>query len=411
MGHFHLGQDYPRLGASKGRAAHIYSDNLDKECPLVTQKSLLSRASNRFVPPVHSARGTRQQCPRGHHKHRFTGSFPRRFPRSRRRGRAITAGRCCIVHRSRATLRRPRRTLTHSLPGRDPGRGGRPTPPCQPMGRRGVGGDDMGHRRRRHGSAFGLSGMEVERESALGVVARFPGSGGGRTLLIDGHTDVVPPGDIGAWTGDPSFRAPCSATAATPSWPRRLRHESWTRRRMGSTPGCSPIGRAVARDVLLCPVSGEEDGGLGTYAALEHLVGTPIAGCIVPEPTNLDLVPANAGTLTFRLTVNGAAIHASRRSEGVSAVEKFVPVLAALSHLEAVRNASVDELMQRWPVAYPLSIGTVHAGDWASTVPDLLVAGKPARRRPGRVGGQRSRRTRSSRRRCVSFGCVVARAP
>ena len=46
-------------------------------------------------------------------------------------------------------------------------------------------------------------GMEVERESALGVVARFPGSGGGRTLLIDGHTDVVPPGDIGAWTGDP----------------------------------------------------------------------------------------------------------------------------------------------------------------------------------------------------------------
>ena len=45
--------------------------------------------------------------------------------------------------------------------------------------------------------------MEVERESALGVVARFPGSGGGRTLLFDGHTDVVPPGDIGAWTGDP----------------------------------------------------------------------------------------------------------------------------------------------------------------------------------------------------------------
>jgi acetylornithine deacetylase len=30
--------------------------------------------------------------------------------------------------------------------------------------------------------------------------------------------------------------------------------------------------------------------------------------------------------------------------------------------------------MQRWPVAYPLSVGTVHSGDWASTVPDLLVA-------------------------------------
>ena len=112
--------------------------------------------------------------------------------------------------------------------------------------------------------------------------------------------------------------------------------------------------------------------GPGHVRGLEHLSGTPIAGCIVPEPTDLDLVPANAGTLTFRLTVNGAAIHASRRS-GVNAVG-VCPGSPALSHLESVRNASVDELMQRWPVAYPLSIGTVHAGDWASTVPDLLVA-------------------------------------
>ncbi|MED6330605.1 MAG: M20/M25/M40 family metallo-hydrolase, partial [Actinomycetota bacterium] len=170
-------------------------------------------------------------------------------------------------------------------------------------------------------------GMEVERESALGVVARFPGSGGGRTLLIDGHTDVVPPGDIGAWTGDPFIprtvqrdgrdaivaRGACDMKAGLVA--------AWEALRAVRRSGVQLRG-----DVLLCPVSGEEDGGLGTYAALEHLVGTPIAGCIVPEPTNLDLVPANAGALTFRLTVNGAAIHASRRSEGVSAVEKFVPV-------------------------------------------------------------------------------------
>jgi acetylornithine deacetylase len=125
---------------------------------------------------------------------------------------------------------------------------------------------------------------------------------------------------------------------------------------------------------LLCPVSGEEDGGLGTYAALEQLAATPIDACVIPEPTDLDLVPANGGALTFRLRVPGAAIHASRRSEGVSSIEKFVPVLRALSELEAIRNAHVDPLMKRWPIAYPLSIGTVHAGDWASTVPDLLIA-------------------------------------
>jgi acetylornithine deacetylase len=60
-------------------------------------------------------------------------------------------------------------------------------------------------------------------------------------------------------------------------------------------------------------------------------------------------------------------------------VEKLVPVLAALQRLEAARNTDVDALMAGWPLAYPLSIGRVSAGDWASSVPDLLVA-------EGRVG-------------------------
>ncbi|MEY3733518.1 MAG: hypothetical protein RL347_877, partial [Actinomycetota bacterium] len=46
-------------------------------------------------------------------------------------------------------------------------------------------------------------GMEVERSSARGVIARIPGTGHGPTLLLLGHTDVVPPGDLGAWSSDP----------------------------------------------------------------------------------------------------------------------------------------------------------------------------------------------------------------
>ncbi len=218
-------------------------------------------------------------------------------------------------------------------------------------------------------------GMEVDRQRALGVLARLAGTGDGRTLLIDGHTDVVPPGDIHAWSGDPFTprtaeidgrsvviaRGACDMKAGLVA--------AWEAVRMVRASGVSLRG-----DVLLCPVSGEEDGGLGTYAALEQLAATPIDACVIPEPTDLDLVPANGGALTFRLRVPGAAIHASRRSEGVSSIEKFVPVLRALSELEAIRNAHVDPLMKRWPIAYPLSIGTVHAGDWASTVPDLLIA-------------------------------------
>jgi acetylornithine deacetylase len=221
-------------------------------------------------------------------------------------------------------------------------------------------------------------GMEVERTSALGVSALRRGSGGGRTLMLNGHTDVVPPGDIAAWSGDPFV-------------PRRVTIED--RECIVGRGACDMKGGLVAAwealriidrsgvnlrgDVVLCPVSGEEDGGLGTFAALDQLLthdGMRIDACIVPEPTDLDLVPANGGALTFRLRVQGAAIHASRRAEGVSAIEKFIPILTALSELESSRNADVDPLMKRWPIAYPLSIGTVHAGDWASTVPDLLIA-------------------------------------
>jgi acetylornithine deacetylase len=72
--------------------------------------------------------------------------------------------------------------------------------------------------------------------------------------------------------------------------------------------------------------------------------------------------------------VRGHATHASRRTEGVSAIEKFWPVWEALSALEARRHERVDPLASRWPLAHPLSIGTIRAGDWASSVPDLLVA-------------------------------------
>lgn len=212
-------------------------------------------------------------------------------------------------------------------------------------------------------------GMEVERAAAAGVTARWPGVGDGPTLLLLGHTDVVPPGDLGAWSGDPFLprrsdgrligRGSCDMKAGmAAAWyaVRALQHS----------------GIRLRGDIVLAAVCGEEDGGLGTYALLDR--GMRADACIVPEPTNLDLVPANGGALTFRLRVRGAATHASRRTEGISAIEKFLPVFAALGGLEQRRNADVDPLMARWSIAYPLSIGTVHSGDWASTVPDLLVA-------------------------------------
>ena len=212
-------------------------------------------------------------------------------------------------------------------------------------------------------------GMEVERTQARGVLARWPGTGDGPTLLLLGHTDVVPPGDRAAWSTDPFTpridgdrligRGSCDMKAGTAAMWFAVR-------------ALRDAGVRLRGDILLAAVSGEEDGGLGTFALLER--GVRADACIIPEPTSLDIIPANGGALTFRLRVRGLATHASRRTEGVSAITTFVPVLEELQRLEARRNAQVDPLMRRWPLAYPLSIGIVRSGDWASTVPDLLVA-------------------------------------
>ena len=95
----------------------------------------------------------------------------------------------------------------------------------------------------------------------------------------------------------------------------------------------------------------------------------------------------------FRLVVHGLSAHGCVREEGVSAVEKFIPLLAALRRLEAERcgvagdpdkgahgySASVagdpqSPLFAGYRLPWPIEVGTVHAGDWASSVPDTLVA-------------------------------------
>ena len=213
-------------------------------------------------------------------------------------------------------------------------------------------------------------GVEVHRDEAWGLVGRLTGSGDGATLMLNGHVDVVPIGDPAAWSsldpfsgrvvdGELHGRGACDMKAGVVA-------------AMAAVTAVRRAGVPLRGDLLLACVPGEEDGGLGTYATLRR--GWTADACVIPEPTGLDLLTANAGALTFRLRVPGRATHASRRTEGVSAVEKLVPLLAALQRLEDRRNRDVDPLMTRWSVAYPLSIGRVQAGDWASSVPDLLVA-------------------------------------
>ncbi|MFD5396744.1 ArgE/DapE family deacylase [Streptomyces sp. NPDC127097] len=215
----------------------------------------------------------------------------------------------------------------------------------------------------------GFPGTEAPREEAWGLAASTPGGDDGPTMILQGHVDVVPPGDLQKWDGDPFVprvvgdvvhgRGACDMKAGLVANLAAL-----TAIRAS---GARLRGRVAAHFVV-----GEEDGGLGAFATLQR--GHTGDACIITEPTGGTLVTANAGALTFRIEVPGQATHASTRDAGVSAIDAYLPLHQALDRLEARRNTATDPLMTEYTTPYALSIGTLRAGDWASSVPDRLVA-------------------------------------
>jgi acetylornithine deacetylase len=213
-------------------------------------------------------------------------------------------------------------------------------------------------------------GQEVERTEAWGVVGTLPGAeGGSPALVVCGHTDVVPPGDPALWNGDPfvprraggavAGRGACDMKAGVAAT-------------LGAVAALRAAGVGLVRPVAVHSVVGEEDGGLGAWATLAR--GHRGDACVIPEPTAGGIVTATAGALTFRLEVAGRAAHGATRDQGASAVELFEQLHADLRAFEAGRQAGTDpgRFGTRYP--YGLSIGRLEAGDWASSVPDRLVA-------------------------------------
>lgn len=209
---------------------------------------------------------------------------------------------------------------------------------------------------------------DVERHEGLGVVGST-GRGRGRTLILNGHIDVVPAGERERWTYPPFALTRrgerlfgrgvvdmkgglCCALEAA----RALRDA-----------GVEPDGALQIQSVI-----GEEDGGSGMLATIER--GHTGDGAIVVEPTQFVVAPAQAGALSFRLTVPGLAAHGALRDEGVDPVEKFIPLFQRLRALEAERNRDVaDPLFADEQLPYALTMGRLRAGIWPSTVAESLV--------------------------------------
>ena len=192
-------------------------------------------------------------------------------------------------------------------------------------------------------------------------------SGGGRSLILNGHIDVVPSTPEHHWTHDPwggdvvdgrmygrGAADMKSGVAAMIYAVRALRD----------------AGVELSGDVSLETVIEEECTGNGTLAARAR--GYEADAAIIPEPLGQTALEAQVGVMWARVTVRGKGAHAERASESINAILKAYPLMSAVKELEERVNNPEERIPQFQGSPHPLNynIGIVQGGDWTSSVPE-----------------------------------------
>ncbi|HEU4448991.1 MAG TPA: M20/M25/M40 family metallo-hydrolase [Gaiellaceae bacterium] len=207
------------------------------------------------------------------------------------------------------------------------------------------------------------SGIPLVSYEGRRCLAGTLGGGPGRSLLLNGHVDVVSEEPAERWTKPPYGaetdggrlygRGSCDMKGGIAAMLLGVE----AARAVGRLPG----------GVVYQSVIEEECGGNGALAAC--LDGPPADGVVIAEPTNggLDLVAV--GVIWARITVEADARHASSTDEGSHPLETAFDVVESLRALEAELNAAPEPEFAGVNRPYLLNVGALHAGDWPSTTP------------------------------------------
>lgn len=197
------------------------------------------------------------------------------------------------------------------------------------------------------------------RRCLVGTLA----GGTGRSLLLNGHVDVVTEAPAERWT-KPPFGAEVEGG--------RLYGRGACDMKGGIAAMLLGIEAALAEGplpgaVVYQSVIEEECGGNGALAAC--LEGPLADGVVIAEPTNGGFDVTAVGVIWARIIVEGSTRHASHTDEGTHPIETVLAVVEALHALEAELNANPEPEFAGVERPYLFNPGALHAGDWPSMTP------------------------------------------
>lgn len=188
----------------------------------------------------------------------------------------------------------------------------------------------------------------------------------GRSLVIQGHIDVVPEGPVEMWT-HPPYEA-----AIKDGW---LYGRGANDMKAGvscmvyAMDALRTAGFRPAADVHVQTVTEEESTGNGALATLVR--GYRGEACLIPEPTGHTITRTHTGTIWFRIKVRGVPVHVAVAQDGTNAIMSAYHLIQALvEHTKRLNEAAKSDSWYA-PVKDPIKFnpGIIRGGDWASSTP------------------------------------------
>lgn len=217
----------------------------------------------------------------------------------------------------------------------------------------------------------GFSPVLGPYEDAVNVVGSHRSrTNRGRSLILNGHIDVVPAGPLDMWD--------------SPPFEPRV-EGGWLYGRGGgdmkaglasnlfALDALAACGLAPGGDVFFQSVVEEECTGNGALACLAR--GYVADAALIPEPFSEHLVTAQLGVIWFQVHLKGLPTHVAFAGSGANAIEAAIPLIGALHEMEHRWNAAENRPAEYAHAdhALNLNIGRIEGGDWTSSVPAWSV--------------------------------------